>query len=132
MIGSGMYKLYQWEPQTEGERTFQVLPYGGRRVVSDPFGYGCMHKTVVTFTGKDIGLAMAIFVLEHVGAIQTGPLPSGDMKVWHPRNEKLRAIVEGACRGRGYWNSEYNNWIVKARFTDTALSEIAAQTQRIA
>jgi hypothetical protein len=44
---------------------------------------------------------MAIFVLENVGAIETGPLPSGDMKVWHPINEKLRAIVESACRGRG-------------------------------
>ena len=45
---------------------------------------------------------MAIFVLENVGAIETGLLPSGDMKVWHPINEKLRAIVESVCRGRGY------------------------------
>ncbi len=74
---------------------------------------------------------MAIFVLENVGAIETGPLPSGDMKVWHPINEKLRSIVEGACRGRGYWNPEYKNWIVKARFTDSVLAEIAAQTRKI-
>lgn len=74
---------------------------------------------------------MAIFVLENVGAIETGPLPSGDMKVWHPINEKLRAIVESACRGRGYWNPEYNNWIVKARFMDSVLAEIAAQTKRL-
>ena len=45
---------------------------------------------------------MAIFVIENVGAIETGLLPSGDMKAWHHPNEKLRAIVEGACRGRGY------------------------------
>lgn len=74
---------------------------------------------------------MAIFVLENVGAIETGLLPSGDMKVWHPINEKLRAIVESVCRGRGYWNPEYNNWIVKARFTDSVLAEIAAQTKKI-
>ena len=74
---------------------------------------------------------MAIFVLENVGAIETGPLPSGDMKVWHPINEKLRAIVENACRGRGYWNSEYHNWIVKARFADSVLAEISAQTKRL-
>lgn len=75
---------------------------------------------------------MAIFVLENVGAIETSALPSGDMKVWHPLNEKLRAIAEGACRGRGYWNPEYKNWIVKAPFADSALAEIASHTQRIA
>lgn len=74
---------------------------------------------------------MAIFVLENAGAIETGTLPSGDMKVWHPLNAKLRTIVEGACRGRGYWNPEYNNWIVKARFADTVLSELDAQTKRL-
>jgi len=64
---------------------------------------------------------MAIFVLENVGAIETGTLPSGDMKVWHPLNEKLRAIAEGACRGRGYWNPVYNNWIVKSVFSDAVI-----------
>lgn len=91
-----------------------------------------MHKAFAAFAGEGIGVAMAIFVVENVGAIETGSLPSGDMKVWHPLNEKLRAIVEGACRGRGYWNPEYNNWIVKARFADTVLSEIASQTMKIA
>lgn len=90
-----------------------------------------MHKALVAFAGQDVGGAMVIFVLENVGAIETGLLPSGDMKVWHPPNEKLRNIVEDACRGRGYWNSGYNNWIVKARFADTVISEIAAQTKRI-
>lgn len=75
---------------------------------------------------------MSIFVLENVGAIETGILPSGDMTVKHPMNEKLRGIVEGACRGRGYWNSEYKNWIVKAPFANTVLSEIASFTKRIA
>jgi hypothetical protein len=73
---------------------------------------------------------MAIFILENAGPIETGMLPSGDMRVWHPLNEKLRTIVEGACRGRGYWNPEYKNWIVFEQFADTVLSEIAAQTKR--
>lgn len=72
---------------------------------------------------------MAIFVIENIGAIETGVLPSGDMKVWHPLNDELRGIVETACRGRGYWNPEYKNWIVKAQFTDYVLAEIAAQTR---
>ncbi len=75
---------------------------------------------------------MAIFVLENAWPIETGTLPSGDMTVRHPINVKVRAIVEGACRGRGYWNPEYNNWIVKARFVDVVLSEIASHTQKIA
>lgn len=75
---------------------------------------------------------MAIFVLENVGAIETGQLPSGDIKVWHPLNAKLRTIVERACRGRGYWDSKYNNWVVKARFARAAISEIATQTKRVA
>lgn len=75
---------------------------------------------------------MAVFILENVGAIETGPLPSGDMKVWHPMNDKLRIIVEGACRDRGYWNPKFNNWIVKAHFADAVLAEIAAQTEKIA
>lgn len=75
---------------------------------------------------------MTIFILENVGAIETGLLPSGDMKVWHPINEKLRTIVEDVCRGRGYWNSGYNNWIVKRSFIDTVISELTAQTKKIA
>lgn len=74
---------------------------------------------------------MAIFVLENEGAIETGSLPSGDMTVWHPLNAKIRTIVEAACRGRGKWNSQYNNWIVDAKFADKTLSEIAIHTKRI-
>jgi hypothetical protein len=74
---------------------------------------------------------MAIFILENAGPIETGTLPSGDMKVWHPLNEKLRTLVEGACRGRGYWNPGYKNWIVFEQFADTVLSEIACKTKRI-
>ena len=75
---------------------------------------------------------MAIFILDNVGAIQTSMLPSGDMTVKHPFNDELRAIAEGACRGRGYWDSVYKNWIVKAGCIDAVLAEVAKSTRRIA
>ena len=75
---------------------------------------------------------MAIFVVENIGGIETGALPSGDMKVWHPINENLRAIVEGICRHRGYWEPKYNNWVVKSRFVDVVLSELSSRAKRIA
>jgi len=53
-------------------------------------------------------------------------LPSGDMKVWHPYNERIRHIVEPICRGRGFWHAHYNNWIVFARFRDQVLVELRA------
>ena len=66
-----------------------------------------------------------------MGSIETVALPSCDMKFWHPLNDPLMSIVETVCRGRGYWNPEYQNWIVIARFVDIDLSEIASQSRRI-
>jgi hypothetical protein len=57
-----------------------------------------------------------------------GVLPSGDIKVWHPYNERARHIVEPICRGRGTWNPRFKNWIVSAAFKDIVLSEL----QRVA
>jgi len=51
-------------------------------------------------------------------------LPSGDMKVWHPYNERTRQIVEPICRGRGLWHPYYKNWIVFAHFKHLALAEL--------
>ena len=45
--------------------------------------------------------------------VYTRSLPSGDMAVWHPYNEAIRAIVEPICRGCGYWQAEFNNWVIK-------------------
>jgi hypothetical protein len=53
-------------------------------------------------------------------------LPSGDVAIWHPYNPYVRSIIEPLCRGRGYWRSEHNNWIVFFRFRDEVLAEIAA------
>jgi len=75
---------------------------------------------------------MAIFVLENAWPIETGKLPSGDITVWHPINIKVRVFVESVCRGRGYWNPRYNNWVVKTQFVNTVLSEIEASAKRIA
>lgn len=68
---------------------------------------------------------MAIFFFEDKGLVETGFLPSGDMTVWHPASASLRGIVEPICRGRGYWNGAYNNWIVKQKFADYVSSELA-------
>ncbi len=91
-----------------------------------------MRKTYTYTAGNDIGLTMAIFLLENAFPIEMRCLPSGDMTVWHPINIKVQAIVESACRGRGQWNSKYNNWVIKAEFADTVLSEIASHTEKIA
>lgn len=39
-------------------------------------------------------------------------LPSGDAVVWHPYNASVREIVEPICRSRGYWRSQFNNWVI--------------------
>lgn len=53
-------------------------------------------------------------------------LPSGDMAVWHPFNPDVQAVIEPICRGRGYWQPNFTNWIVKASFTSSVLLELAA------
>lgn len=45
-------------------------------------------------------------------------LPSGDLSVWHPFNDRIRQIVEPICRHRGYWKQAYNNWIVFRPFAE--------------
>lgn len=51
-------------------------------------------------------------------------LPSGDMTVWHPYNEYIRAMVEPICRNRGHWKVEYNNWIIFRKFKDAVLADL--------
>jgi len=55
----------------------------------------------------------------------TRRLPSGDLAVWHPFNAEVQAIVEPLCRGRGYWQAEFNNSIVKAHCVASVLVELA-------
>lgn len=51
-------------------------------------------------------------------------LPSGDMAVWHPFNNAVQAVVEPICRGRGYWQPEFRNWVIKAACTGAVLAEL--------
>lgn len=53
-------------------------------------------------------------------------LQSGDMAVWHPFNSDVQAVIEPICRGRGYWQPAFTNWIVKAPHSGSVLRELAA------
>ncbi len=55
----------------------------------------------------------------------TRKLPSGDMAVWHPFNSDVQAVIEPICRGRGYWQPDFTNWIVKAPHAASVLRELA-------
>ncbi len=43
-------------------------------------------------------------------------LPICNVSVWHHINPAVRAVVEQACRGRGKWDPQYNNWVVFDHF----------------
>lgn len=58
--------------------------------------------------------------------VVTRKLPSGDMAVWHPFNSHVQAVIEPICRGRGYWQRDFTNWIVKAPHAGFVLRELAA------
>ena len=64
--------------------------------------------------------------LIHGVPVHTRPLPSGDMAVWHPDNEGIRGIVEPICRGCGYWQAEFKNWVIKQPNVVRVRSELAA------
>ena len=58
--------------------------------------------------------------------VYTRTLPSGDMAVWHPYNEGIRGIVEPICRGCGYWQAEFKNWVIKQPHVARVRNELAA------
>lgn len=51
-------------------------------------------------------------------------LPSGDMSVWHPYDERVRQVVEPICQGHGHWDPEYTNWVIFARHREFVLAEL--------
>lgn len=57
-------------------------------------------------------------------------LPSGDLAVWHPCNEGVRALVEPICRNRGRWEGRYNNWIIFRQFCSEVGHELHAEADR--
>jgi hypothetical protein len=77
---------------------------------------------------------MAIFSVEGSGLIQTetGKLPSGDMTVRHTGNGQVFDIVNTSCNSdRGYWNKEFDNWVIFERFPADVLAEFEAVTTRL-
>lgn len=60
------------------------------------------------------------------GYVRITQFASGDHSVWHPEHaETVRKIVEMTCRGRGYWNRQYQNWIVFRPFVAQVLAALA-------
>ncbi|AWI78872.1 hypothetical protein CEW87_05570 [Parazoarcus communis] len=72
---------------------------------------------------------MSNVVILHIHGvpIHLRPLPSGDMAVWHPCNDPIRAIVEPICRNRGRWEGQYQNWIVFHQFRAIVSDELRAE-----
>lgn len=67
-----------------------------------------------------------VYLIQSV-PVYTRTLPSGDMAVWHPYNEGIRAIVEPICRGCGYWQAEFNNWVIKQPSVARVRSDLATR-----
>ncbi|WP_041432525.1 hypothetical protein [Thiobacillus denitrificans] len=58
-------------------------------------------------------------------------LPIRNVSVWHSFDPRVRGIVEGACRGRGWWNKKYRNWVVFDRFWPEVFATLQALDQQI-
>ncbi|GAB2886315.1 hypothetical protein GCM10027046_13310 [Uliginosibacterium flavum] len=57
--------------------------------------------------------------------IHVRSLPSGDLAVWHPFNAEIQAVVEPICRGCGYWNPAFKNWVVRAACKHRVLAALS-------
>lgn len=57
-------------------------------------------------------------------------LPFRNVSVWHSYDPDVRVIVEGACRGRGWWNKKYRNWVVFDRFWPEVFATLQAADQQ--
>jgi len=69
------------------------------------------------------------YYINHV-PVQIRHLPSGDIAVWHPFNAEIAEIVSGFCRGYGYWDSNYNNWVIFAGFKHTVICLIERRSAK--
>lgn len=66
----------------------------------------------------------AIFIVGNI-PVHVRELPSGDMAVWHPFNERIRNIIEPLCRGKGYWQRAHRNWIIRQIHVTEVLTALA-------
>ncbi|AQV92301.1 hypothetical protein BJN34_00140 [Cupriavidus necator] len=57
-------------------------------------------------------------------SVHVRELPRNNIAVFHQICEPIRQLVEPICRGRGYWNPEFKNWIVFETFKGTVLAEL--------
>lgn len=57
-------------------------------------------------------------------------LPHSNIAVWHAPSTRARAVVESACRNRGWWHGGYNNWIVFDRNWPEVLAALQAACRR--
>jgi len=51
-------------------------------------------------------------------------LPRNNITVYHQICAPVRDLVEPICAGRGYWRSEYKNWLVFEQFKGLVLDEL--------
>lgn len=56
--------------------------------------------------------------------VEARELQFGQLAVWHPISTSAQSVVEPLCRGRGYWNRRYKNWIIHKPFAPIVLSEL--------
>lgn len=57
-------------------------------------------------------------------------LPSADIAIWHPFNPSIWKIIDAICRGKGRWNSQYNNWIVFNTFANDVITLIESKSDQ--
>ncbi|MBW8456982.1 MAG: hypothetical protein K0M58_00850 [Thiobacillus sp.] len=57
-------------------------------------------------------------------------LPFRNFSVWHSFDPDVREVVEGACRGRGWWQSKYRNWVVFDRFWPEVFAALLSADQQ--
>jgi len=65
----------------------------------------------------------------HGTAVVARKLPFRNVSVWHSFDPYVRQIVERACRGRGWWNGKYRNWVVFDRFWPEVFARLQAADQ---
>ena len=64
------------------------------------------------------------------GRVVARKLPFGNFAVWHSFDPDVREVVEGACRGRGRWQSKYRNWVVFDRFWPEVFATLLSADQQ--
>lgn len=59
-------------------------------------------------------------------------MPFGNISVYHKYDDNVRRVIEPLCRTRGYWNSQYRNWIIFDRFKNELIGLFSCMLKPIA